>query len=234
MNKVRESGVSLITLSIAIIIMVIIAGTLIYGINNNADVKRLKNLYSDIEVLQDKVSNWYNTNGAIPGEPYENADKITEIFNAGQIGQDDGETYYKIDVQVFDNLTLNYGKGHINNEDEDDIYIINEESHKIYYLKGIKSDGKIYYTNEVNANDIDLVSDIKINLVEVLDNTDDEENERLYKADTWTNKEVKLKSIDYIGNSENKKIQYAISELNGDKNYQDYDIDEEKAFSQRR
>ena len=37
----------------------------------------------------------------------------------------------------------------------EDVYIINKDSHHIYYVKGINFDGKWYYTNE---NDDEIMS----------------------------------------------------------------------------
>ena len=61
-----------------------------------------------------------------------------------------------IDLNALENLTLNYGKGFekisTNGENEgitdNDIYVINENSHNIFYLKGITIEGKTYYTNQ--------------------------------------------------------------------------------------
>ena len=158
--KIKSNkGVSLITLTIAIIIMIIITGTLIYRAQDSVDIKELKNMYTDIEVLNDKVSNWYINYGAIPGKiQYNNANKIYEIQNEGQISSNDNENYFIIDVKVLENLSLNYGKniGQNAGSDLDDIYIINEQSHKIYYPKGIKSGDKIYYTNDIDDIEVEI------------------------------------------------------------------------------
>ena len=50
--------------------------------------------------------------------------------------------------------------GNISTEDDtrkyEDVYIINKESHHIYYVKGINFDGKWYYTNE-NDDEVNVV-----------------------------------------------------------------------------
>ena len=40
-------------------------------------------------------------------------------------------------------MTLNYGRGNISDKN---IYIINEQSHEVYYLKGVVYEGNNYYT----------------------------------------------------------------------------------------
>ena len=40
--------------------------------------------------------------------------------------------------------------------DYDDLYIVNEQSHHVYYARGIELDGVMYYTNDTDE-DIGLV-----------------------------------------------------------------------------
>ncbi len=58
----------------------------------------------------------------------------------------DNSNYYVIDLKKLENLTLNYGKNYQSSSSSNDVYIINEQSHNIYYAKGITLDNKIYYT----------------------------------------------------------------------------------------
>ena len=51
------------------------------------------------------------------------------------------ENFYIIDIESLENLTLNYGKGYEKEKtdklsQETDIYVVNEKSHNIYYIKG--------------------------------------------------------------------------------------------------
>ncbi len=71
-------------------------------------------------------------------------------------------------------MTLTYGKDFKNIKNTSDkntlkdIYIINETSHNIFYVKGIKSDGEMYYTNytadqvDKEAVDIKYIDNIKV------------------------------------------------------------------------
>ena len=65
-----------------------------------------------------------------------------------------------IDLNAFDGLTLNYGNDFYNYIDKTsstmgtDIYIINDQSHQIYYLRGISVDGYTYYTNEFEKTNV--------------------------------------------------------------------------------
>ena len=229
--KIKSNkGVSLITLSIAIIIMIIITGTLIYRAQDSVDVKELKNMYTDIEVLNDKVSNWYTNYGDIPGKiKYDDRNKIQEIQNKGQRSDNDNDNYYIIDVKVLENVSLNYGRD-INNENSsegnsseenssEDIYIINEQSHKIYYPKGIESGGEIYYTNDTDEG-ISLATELTIKLRKLLDNG---ERER-YTPGTWTNKSV-LAEVQYPEGTADTDKKFSFN-TEGNINYEVYPTEE--------
>ena len=51
---------------------------------------------------------------------------------------------------MLDGLILNYGKGYdtvwTQNKCTNDIYVVNEQSHNVYYMLGIEFDNKVYYT----------------------------------------------------------------------------------------
>lgn len=66
-----------------------------------------------------------------------------------EISVNDGEKYYTIDISKIDNITLNYGNDYAKPTTMDR-YVINEETHVIYYLKGIHYEGKMYHTTGAN------------------------------------------------------------------------------------
>lgn len=167
----QENGVSLISLGIAIIIMMIITSMLVYSTKDTTQVNKLSKMYDDIANLRDKISVYYAKYGEIPTY------KEQEItFNQSIVGANDTGAFYVIDLKAMDGLTLNYGadyesirNGIGNNTDiGNDLYIINETSHNIFYLKGITIDNNTYYTNYTDAEndeekvDLRYVDGIKI------------------------------------------------------------------------
>ena len=56
----------MITLTIAIIILVLVSNILIYNGKDGVYAKKLENMYNDIESLRDKVIEHYVQYGAIP------------------------------------------------------------------------------------------------------------------------------------------------------------------------
>ena len=153
----RESGVTLLALVMIVVIILVITGMLVYSAKDNVYIKKLTGLNNDITILKDKVADYYSKKGKIPAETeYTN---ITNLINSGVIGENDKDGKYLIlELKDLDGLTLNYGKDYEvykNNKNTDlsqltDLYIINDQSNNIFYVKGIqireKGGDKTYYT----------------------------------------------------------------------------------------
>lgn len=157
-NNSNQLGLSLISLTITVIVLVIITSTLIYNAKNGIKMRALNLMENDIEMLDDKINAYYVRYGALPID----IKYIGDIYFTPQAN--DGPDYYVIDLKALEGVTLNYGAefNNINNENDTieniDVYIINENSHQIYYAKGIQMDGVWYYTTTKS----DLIS-MKIN-----------------------------------------------------------------------
>ena len=170
MNKVisKTKGVTLVSLTIVIIVILILTGVIIYNIRDSLGISKLRELQNDIQNLRELVNNYYATNGKIPAKlKYTNAGNIEKIKDAGVISEkvDIGD-FYIIDLSELENLTLNYGEDYKNITDATteeeasqygDIYIINETSQNIFYVEGIELDGDWFYT-DYTSEDIDTVA----------------------------------------------------------------------------
>ena len=162
----NQKGVSLVTLTITVIVILILTGIVLYNVKDNLGVQKLKSMQADIENLRDKIESYYIEYGNIPAKiEYTN---ITNIKDDGVISDEvDTGKFYIIDLSAIDNLTLTYGKDYDKIESEqqvdnlEDIYIINEDSHNIFYVKGITLDGEKFYT-DYTKDDIDKVA---VNLI---------------------------------------------------------------------
>lgn len=166
MNKILEKkkGISLVSLTIAVVVILIISGVVLYNVRTNLGIQKLKSMQADIENLRGKVSNYYLQYGALPIIGSNLNDSV--IANVKQISNSNIDTgnYYVIDLSAMENITLTYGKDYeqitdtnasnLNENTLDDIYIINSVSHNIFYVKGIKYENETYYTDHQNAEDI--------------------------------------------------------------------------------
>lgn len=160
-NLKSNKGITMIVLSIAIIILAIVTSMIAYYSSDAIDIKNLNNMYNDIERLNQKVSLYFYDNEKIP--------ILTEYLETSEILKEqksnlDNDIYYVVDLSKLENLELNYGKEFkkVKNNYLDvdfditeytDVYIINEQSHNIYYVKGIIVDEKKYYKKPLTASD---------------------------------------------------------------------------------
>ena len=135
----NQKGITLIVLMLTIIIMAILAGAVVTNIDIGEDIRNYNYMRADIELLSGKIMTYYNENGALPTK----GSVITNPSLNGQASSKDNSNYYQIDISKLYNITLNYGGGTLANED---IYIINEQSHEIYYLKGAYFENTLYHT----------------------------------------------------------------------------------------
>lgn len=157
----QEKGISMVSLVITIIILLILTNVMIYNARDNIYIKSLANLYNDIEILNSKVSEYYERNGKIPANiEYVNINSLSNIISKNNdIGK-----FYVIDLETMKGITLNYGKDYDNIKNDieninnyEDIYIINENSHNIFYVKGVSieenGNTNTYYTNYIKPDE---------------------------------------------------------------------------------
>ena len=133
----NQKGITLASLVATIVIILIISTTVILNLNTGEDAKNYRKMCADIESLKDQTLIYYKNFGVAP--------KGETLIDASDIPEASGETgnFYNIDLGQFSNLTLNFGTG-----EDDDMYIINENSLNIYYLRGIELDGELVHTKE--------------------------------------------------------------------------------------
>jgi len=154
MRKICDSnkGITLLTLTITIVIMLILSFTVSANVSTYVERKQKTNLETDIAKLQEEINHYYNQNKTLPiANKYTNTEMLQKNAN-------DNDNYYVIDLSKIENLDLNYGKDYEKITDFSveinnllDIYIINEQSHTIYYPKGIQYSGKTYHTTDTKG-----------------------------------------------------------------------------------
>ncbi len=150
----KQKGITMVSLVITVIILLILTNVLIYNAKDSIYINSLTNLYNDIELLDSKISEYYEEKGKIPAKiKYTNISNLSNVISKNN---DTGE-FYVIDLQEMQGITLNYGKDYekIKNDTENankytDVYIINKNSHNIFYVQGVsieeKGETNTYYT----------------------------------------------------------------------------------------
>lgn len=148
----KQNGITLVSLVITIILIVIVASTTIYSSMDRFEINKLKKMYNDIELLSDKVNSYYLQYNTLPIVLDENQQSIKYSYTTIDFedkNANDNENYYIIDLETLEKVSLNYGETGFNNtNNSNDVYIINEKTHQIYYVKGIEVDKIIYHTVE--------------------------------------------------------------------------------------
>ena len=143
----NSNGITLVSLIITIVVMVIIASVTVSTSLDRFEINKYNKMINDLKLLENKVLNYYSKNDSIPiiKDSEYNYTLLDFEKNAN-----DNEKYFVIDLQAMDGIALNYGReGFENINSSDDVYIINEKSHQIYYVKGIELDG-VYYHSIIN------------------------------------------------------------------------------------
>lgn len=135
----NERGITLIILIVTVIIIAILTGVIVKKMDTGKDIRNYNYMCADIELLKNKVLAYYNENGSAPTKG--------TAFNAKttlgtQASSRDSDNYYEIDLNKLYNITLNYGGG---SRENGDIYIVNEQSLEVYYLKGMVYENKSCY-----------------------------------------------------------------------------------------
>lgn len=145
-----NKGISLVSLIITIAVMMIISSIAVNMSMDRFEINNLNKMINDLELLEDKVSNYYLKYNRMPiaRNSENNAIKYTYTTIDFEKSAGDNENYYIVDLEALgDGVSLNYGKdGFENPNSSEDVYIINEKTHSIYYVKGIEMKGKYYHS----------------------------------------------------------------------------------------
>ena len=134
----NNKGITMITLIVTILVISIIAGVTIYQSVENIKARKIDLLYADLELLEDKVNTYYLNNGGLPiKEEFKGSENFKTVKNVN-----DNDVYYVIDISSLDGVSLNMKLDFTG----DDVYIMNEQTHTVYYPKGLTIDNETYYT----------------------------------------------------------------------------------------
>lgn len=163
-----KSGITIITLTITVIIFVIVSNILIYNAKDSLYVKKLQNMYNDVQNLRDKVIEYSVQYGTIPANKnieysLDGKDELKQMMTAEELQTG---KFYVIDLKTLDGLTLNYGRDYEKITEDmgteqisqlTDIYIVNDVTQNVFYVEGISVRGEKYFTNrEKDSTQIDL------------------------------------------------------------------------------
>ena len=149
----NNKGITLITLSITVVLMLILTTVISTGLNSFMETQKKSKFESDMKSLSEAVTQYFGGNKKLPVLD-EFTGSLYNIEKAGELNpRDSNNPYYYLDLSGMYIANLNYGNKKDGNDQ--DVYIINSGSQQIYYLDGISYDGKTHYTildNQVVAS----------------------------------------------------------------------------------
>lgn len=168
----NQKGITMIALAITIVVLLILTFTVTINLEGYKTQSQKSKFKSDLAKLTEEVSQYYAREKKLPyleieeGKPIK-FDKTVLTEKLGDaINVNDNDVYYVLDASKL-KIDLNYGlyvkelakDGTIENDTISDatldIYIVNEQSHAIYYPKGVKFDETINYTSKSSYTKIE-------------------------------------------------------------------------------
>jgi len=160
----KQNGITLVSLVIVIVLMLIISSTVVNVSLDRFEINSFNKMKNDIELLKDKVSNYYLKYNGLPVIRNDNNEPVEYIYTS--LDFESGK-YYILDLSAMEGVSLNYGKaGFESPNTTNDVYVINDLTHNIYYIKGIELQGTLYhYINNVSVTDTIPPSKPKIEVI---------------------------------------------------------------------
>lgn len=156
MRLKQNSGISLIVLIVTITLILILSGAIILSINVSVQNANLSRFANDLANLQDSVKSMYILDNRLPivdGEQLLTkedilnlvADKNKEAFQLEikNNGESENVTFSKISLEKAGADMIQVGSG---KNGKDDIYVVSNNSLKVYYLKGQLYRKKMYFS----------------------------------------------------------------------------------------
>ena len=187
--KKSKKGFSLVALMATVAIMIVLITTVVIsGINTSNNAKKMA-FGTEISLIETSVNAYSDkNNGMYPiGDSIElDVSSLTteakeQFIDNGEIITNDKINLYEIDYEKIEISTLKLGN---KKEGDNDIYVVSEKTGKVYYAKGYKVGGYIFFckTEEIeNLISYDMDKNLKLSKTPVLFEPSNTK---------WTNKDV--------------------------------------------
>lgn len=141
-----KKGLSLSTVVIAISIMLILVSSVSVIGSSAITSANFEEYKSSIDRVADEVNIYVTDNGILP--------VTNEVIAINSLGQDflnqvkeNGDLankFYLVDISKLNDYNIKKGRGNVENKD---VFLVTENTNNVYYLKGFKYRGKVYFNN---------------------------------------------------------------------------------------
>ena len=141
-----KKGLSLSTVVIAISIMLILVSSVSVIGSSAITSANFEEYKSNNDRVSDEVNIYVTDNGTLP--------VTNEVIAINSLGQDflnqvkeNGDLankFYLVDISKLNDYNIKKGRGNVENKD---VFLVTENTNNVYYLKGFKYRGKVYFNN---------------------------------------------------------------------------------------
>ena len=140
-----KKGFSLSTVVIAISIMLILISSVSVIGSSAISSDNFDEYKSQIERVSDEINIYINENGNLPikNEEVDINSLGTDFLNQARENGDTTNKFYVIDISKLNDYSLKKGNGNV---EDKDVFLVAENTNNVYYLKGFKYRGKVYFS----------------------------------------------------------------------------------------
>ena len=135
-------------MTITIVVLMILSFSINVSVKSTMETRNYNYVKEDIINLSEEVKAYYLKNNSLPIDETKTYNLADYGVPSEDINPNDYGNYYRINVSLLENISLNNGGINNNeaNEETDDMYVVNEYSLTVYYLKGATFGGQKHYT----------------------------------------------------------------------------------------
>ncbi len=164
-----KKGISLVSLTVVIIVMVILAGIVVVTGLGSVESANINQFALEILNIQTAVDEYHYKYNKYPVK--ENITVNTSDINSNSLNQFSSETIADnqialktLDLSLIGMNELEYG----NNNEDNDIYVVSETTGKVYYLAGLEYEGIVYYTLTDDLYELsDITTNMRVNATDI-------------------------------------------------------------------
>ena len=201
MNKIykEEKGITLLTLTITIIIMIILASIITYSGVSSIESSKLTKFRQELEILQAQVDVWHAKYFDDQGQKIKEIDigeELTDKAKETLIGVSESENEQQEKYKLFTEQTLES----LGIQGIERTYIINIEDRNIVSLEPFEANGQAYYT----------LADVTGGQIKTKNNKNIKQGEISFDLNLLTGKIIQVEKVKLSKNAGTGKIQYRI------------------------
>lgn len=141
-----KKGLSLSTVVIAISIMLILVSSVSVIGSSAITSANFEEYKSNIDRVSDEVNIYVTDNGTLPvtNEVIAINSLGQDFLNQVKENEDLANKFYLVDISKLNDYNIKKGRGNVENKD---VFLVTENTNNVYYLKGFKYRGKVYFNN---------------------------------------------------------------------------------------